>query len=308
MRLKIVYMGSPEFAVTPLESLAAHFDIPAIITQKNKPKGRGRKSLPTPVKIAGEKLGIPILEPTTLRDADFLSALRFLKPDAIVVAAFGKILPKSILDLPRLGCVNLHASLLPKYRGASPIPAAILAGDNETGVCTILMDEHMDTGDVLLSETARITKDDTAMTLHDKLLEPGARLVVDTLLGLEKGTINPSPQDESRATYTKLITKSDGNISWENHASYIERLVRAMIPWPVSFFELEGEHVKIWKSQDCEGSNKPGHIFDLTAEGILVGTGEELLLIKEVQAPGKRRMSALDFARGRHLKLGMKLN
>jgi methionyl-tRNA formyltransferase len=302
--LKVVFMGSPEFAVPVFRALHAEFDVTGVVTQKNKPKGRGRTPMPTAVKQAADELEVPVFEPDRLSSPEVLDALRELAPDFIVVAAYGKILPKSILDLPPMGCINLHGSLLPKYRGASPIPAAILSGDKVAGVSTMLMDKGMDTGDILLEQEVPIENDDTAQSLHDKLLEPGARLVVDTLRRIAAGDLRPTPQDHGKATYTNLLTKEDGRIDWNVEAARIERLVRAMIPWPVAFFEHQGDRIKVWRSSVAHGTAKAGEIAQLSPEGILVGAGENLLLLREAQAPGKKRISAAEFARGRRLSVG----
>jgi methionyl-tRNA formyltransferase len=304
VRRKVVFMGSPEFAVPVLRALHADFDVTGVITQKTKPKGRGRNPIPTPVKQAAEDLGVPVFEPDKLSAPDFLAALQQLSPDFIVVAAYGKILPKAILDLPPMGCINLHGSLLPKYRGASPIPAAILSGDKVTGVSTMFMDTGMDTGDILLEKEVPIDDSDTAQSLHDKLLEPGARLVVDTLRMLEAGDLRSRPQDHTKATYTNLLAKEDGKIHWNMDAARIERLVRAMIPWPVAFFEHQGDRIRVWNSSVAAGKATPGRIAQLSPDGILVGTGEDLLLLREMQAPGRKRMPAAEFARGRRLNVG----
>lgn len=304
MSLRVVFMGSPEFAVPPLRALHANFQLIGVFTQKDRPKGRGRKTVPTAVKSAALEMGLTVVEPETLTSQDTIDQLARWNPDAIVVAAYGKILPQSILQFPRMGCINLHASLLPRHRGASPISAAILDGDEVTGVCTMVMDRGMDTGDILLSMEIPIGPEDTAGSLHDKLMEPGANLVVETLRRLAEGTIQPTPQDHSAATYTRLLTKQDGRVEWQRDADYLCRLVRAVNPWPGAYCDLDGITVKVWEASTAEGASDPGCVEAVTPDGIAVGTGRGLLVLKEVQAPGKRRVSGSEFARGRRLMKG----
>lgn len=304
MKLRVVFMGSPEFAVPTLRALNANFLVTGVVTQPDKPKGRGQKTLPSAVKAAAVELGLPVVQPTSLASPEILDALEQWKPDVIVVAAYGKILPPRILSLPRMGCVNLHASLLPRYRGSSPISAAILGGDTVTGVCTILMDHGMDTGDILLRKEIAILDTDTSGTLHDRLMGEGADLVVETLKGMAESRIQAVPQDHEEATYTSLLTKEDGRIQWERDAQYLARLIRAMNPWPGVFTEISGESIKIWESVAVEGTERPGAIAGIQPEGLLVGTGKGLLLLRQVQAPGKKRVSAAEFARGRRLRQG----
>jgi methionyl-tRNA formyltransferase len=298
-------MGSPEFAVPTLLALHANFQVVGVFTQPDRPKGRGRKPVPTAVKTAALELGLPVSEPEDLAGEQSVALLKAWNPDVIVVAAYGKILPEQILKLPLFGCVNLHASLLPRHRGASPISEAILSGDELTGVCTILMDKGMDTGDILLQTKVSVDREDTAGSLHDKLLEPGADLVVQTLKKMSDGTIRPAPQDDSIATYTRPLSKQDGRLIWSLAAEYLDRVVRAMNPWPGAFFLSSGEAIKIWKAVPENGSAPPGRVLAVREDGISVGTGSGLLILHEVQAPGKKRMAASDYARGRRLKEGI---
>jgi methionyl-tRNA formyltransferase len=304
VNLRVVFMGSPEFAVPTLRALNANFLVTGVVTQPDKPKGRGQKTLPSAVKKAAIELGLDVAQPTGLASPELLTALERWKPDVIVVAAYGKILPERILALPRLGCVNLHASLLPRYRGSSPISAAILGGDKATGISTILMDHGMDTGDLLLEKQIAILDDDTAGTLHDRLMLDGADLVVETLKRMAEEQIQAVPQDNEKATYTRLLTKEDGRIQWDRDADYLARLIRAMNPWPGAFSEVSGDTVKIWEAVPVPGTEKPGFIAAIQSEGVLVGTGKGLLLLKTVQAPGRKRVSAAEFARGRRLRPG----
>lgn len=297
-------MGSPEFSVPTLRALHSMFLVTGVVTQRDKPRGRGRKTVPTPVKLAALELGLPVAEPKNISSDESMTILRTWDPDIIVVAAYGKILPEQILSLPRMGCVNLHASLLPRHRGASPISGAILAGDKVTGVCTILMDHEMDTGDILLKKAIPIQEDDNAGSLHDKLMELGSGLVVETLGRMIARDIQPKPQNHREATYTRPLSKEDGRIVWTESAEYLSRLVRAMNPWPSAFTYLDDETVKIWKAEAHEGAGAAGLITAVGPEGIRVGTGAGLLLLTEVQAPGKKRLHASEFARGRRMREG----
>jgi methionyl-tRNA formyltransferase len=303
MNLRVVFMGTPEFSVPILTALHSAFQVAGVVTQRDKPKGRGQKLYPTPVKVRALELGLPVIEPQRL-SAEALETIKGWDPDVIVVAAYGKILPESILGLPRMGCVNLHASLLPKYRGASPISSAILAGDRTSGVCTMLMDRGLDTGDILLCREVAIDNRDTTRSLHDKLMEPGAALVVETLRLMNEDAVKPVAQDDSLATYTGLVTKKDGRIDWNRDADYLNRLVRAMNPWPGAFFMLDEEAVRVWEALPEGGSGEPGRVEGIRSDGILVGTSAGILLIRTVQAPGKKSMSASDYARGKRLKAG----
>ncbi len=304
MKLRVVFMGSPEFSVPTLVALYSGFQVIGVVTQPDKPKGRGLRIVPTPVKKKALELNLPVIEPSRIGAPDVLEILAQWRPDVIVVAAYGKILPETILQLPPKGCVNLHASLLPRHRGAAPITGAILAGDTVTGVCTMLMDRGMDTGDILLKEEVVIRDDDTAGTLHDKLMERGASLVVDTLKAILENTVRPVPQDHSLATYTKLVTKADAKIDWESDAQYLGRLVRAMNPWPGAFFTLSDETIRVWNATAETGIGLPGKVASLRGDGILVGTGSEMLLLYEVQAPSRNRVAAIEFARARDLRIG----
>lgn len=304
MTLRVVFMGSPEFSVPTLRALHHAFQVTGVVTQPDKRKGRGRKASPTPVKSAARELGIPVVDPDDVTSEESINLLAQWSPDIIVVAAYGKILPSPILTLAPMGCVNLHASLLPRHRGASPISAAILAGDQTTGVCTILMDEGMDTGDILLAEEIPIHDDDTAGSLHDGMLEPGARLVVKTLRLMVEQSVTPKSQSHGEATYTRPLTKADGRIDWSQEADYLSRLVRAMNPWPGAFTHLSGDSIKIWSAFAAEGAGEPGTIKEIGSDGIRVGTGKGLLVVRELQAPGKKRLTASEFARGKRLGPG----
>ncbi|MCX5872379.1 MAG: methionyl-tRNA formyltransferase [Deltaproteobacteria bacterium] len=304
MTCRIVFMGSPEFATTTLRALYEHFEIIQVFSQADKPTGRGKAITSTPVKRVSQQLGLPCCEPENLRDPGILDMLKELEPDAIVVVAYGKFLPESILELPRTGCLNLHASLLPRHRGPSPISASILSGDDETGLTVMLMDLGMDTGAILSQRKIPIGERDSTGDLHDKLMELGASLMVETLSKLMNNAIKPVPQDDSKATYCRLLRKSDGLLDWNLDAKQLDRIVRAMNPWPGAFFLMGHEPVKVWSGIASEGQAEPGMITGVTPDGIEIGTGNGLFRLEEVQAPSKKRISSSDFARGKRLKEG----
>jgi methionyl-tRNA formyltransferase len=302
--LRVVFMGSPDFSVPTLRALAGRFSVVGVITQPDKPRGRGRKTLPTPVKKEAEKLGLPVIEPDKASSEDLASAIRSWNPEAIVVVAYGKLLPKTVLDIPVLGCVNLHASLLPMYRGPSPISSSIMNGDTVTGISTILMDAGMDTGDVLMMEEIPIFPTDTAGTLHDRMLEPGARLVIKTLTLLTEGKISPTPQNHALATYTRRLKKENGRIDWNLEAEYLSRLIRSLIPWPGAFFHLNHEAIRIMEAHHSDELFTPGRIGRLSQDGVFVGTGRGCLILTRVQAPGRKTLGGFEFAMGRRLRQG----
>ncbi len=304
MTLRVVFMGSPEFSVPTLRALNDAFQVTGVVTQPDKPKGRGRKASPTPVKAAAVDLGLPVAALKDVSSDEGMGLLAQWSPDVIVVAAFGKILPAPILTLPPMGCVNLHASLLPRYRGASPINAAILAGDKTTGVCTIVMDQGMDTGDILLKKEIPIGEEDTAGSLHDRMLKPGAELVVETLKLMEEKSVIAEPQNHAQATYTRPLSKADGRIDWSMDADYLARLIRAMNPWPGAFSYLSGDIIKIWSARAERGSATPGLIKETGEAGVTVGTGAGVLVLRELQAAGKKRLPAHQFALGKRLNPG----
>jgi methionyl-tRNA formyltransferase len=298
-------MGSPEFAAPTLKALYENFHVIGVVTQPDKPRGRGRRAFPTPVRDMAEALGIPVHTNANAKDRQCFEFINDLRPDVIVVVAYGSILPRELLALPPMGCVNLHASLLPRHRGASPITEAILQGDSVTGLTTMLMDEGMDTGDILMQKEITIHDEDTAADLTNKMLEPGADLVVKTLLGLEKNTIAPRAQEHDQATYTRPLAKSDGLIDWRKDAPYLSRLVRAMNPWPVAHTRLGKDTIRVWKAEPVTGSAEVGVLQSMDQRGGLVGAGKGLLRLLEVQAPGKKRSLFADFARGRNVTEGM---
>ena len=298
-------MGTPEFAVPSLSALiGAGYEIAAVVTQPDRPSGRGKVLTPPPVKTAAEAAGIPVLQPAKIRTEDFFAELSSYSPDLICVTAYGRILPKSILDLPRHGCVNAHASLLPKYRGAAPINWAIVRGEDVTGVTTMLMDEGMDTGDMLLKREVAIEDADTGETLSRKLSIVGGELLVETLALLKEGKLSPEKQDESHATYAPIIKKEDGLVDWSKPARDIRNLVRGMLPWPGAYTSLSGKMLKIFRAVVSEGQGQPGEVIK-SGQGILrVATGEGALDVLELQIEGGKRLEAAAFLAGRKIPEG----
>ena len=292
-----------------MPSLAAlvesRHEILAVITQPDKPAGRGRHIKACPAAAAARSHGLTLYQPRSVKKPDVIEHIRKLAPELIVVVAYGKILPKELLDLPPRGCINLHASLLPKYRGAAPINWAIVNGESETGVSTQLIGEEVDAGDVLLSSATSIGKKETATALHDRLAKMGADLLLQTLEGIENGTIKPTPQDHKAATFAPLIKKTDGHIDWTLSATDIFNRVRGLNPWPGTFTTLDGKHLNIHKAapDDADHKTSPGTIVK-SEEQLMVACGRGSLYLLEVQLEGKRRMSAVDFLRGHKVSEG----
>lgn len=295
---RIVFMGSPEFAVPTLQALAEAYPVVGVVTQPDKPAGRGRKPTPPPVKRIAEALGLPVMQPRRLRAPEAYEQLAAWQPDLIVVAAYGQILRPNVLALPRYGCINVHASLLPRWRGASPIQHAILHGDAETGITIMLMDEGMDTGPILTQEALPIAPDDTAGTLSPKLSALGARLLLETLPGYLAGDIQPRPQPEEGVTYAPLLKKEDGRLDFTEPAAALARRVRAFNPWPGTFTEWQGKLLKIHRAHAAPQPS-PGAGERLVVEGRpAIGTGEGVLVLDEVQPAGKKPMPGEVFLRG----------
>lgn len=308
--LRIIFMGTAELSCASLEKLARdrQFQIAAVVTQPDKPKGRELKLQFSPVKILAQRLNLPILQPAKTRDEKFISELRELKPDLIVVVAFGQILPQTILDLPKFGCVNVHMSLLPKYRGAAPIQSAILNGDMETGVTIMKMDAGLDTGPILSQRRLPILPEDHSQTLHDQLAPLGADLLVETIPHYVVGKISPKPQSSEGVSYAAKIKKEDGKIDWNESAEKILNRLRAFTPWPGVFTFLKTETspplLKIWKAEVVERSGQAGEILEAGKNGIVIACGKNALRILELQREGGRRMSAQEFLAGHALKAG----
>ena len=306
--MRIIFMGTPDFSVPTLEALvASEHEVAAVVTQPDKPKGRGKEIHMSPVKECALKHNIPVYQPVRARDEAFVEEMRTLKPDAMVVIAFGQILPKSLLDLPKYGCVNIHASLLPKYRGAAPIQWAVINGDEETGVTTMMMDVEMDTGDMLEKTVIKLNPDETGGSLFDRLSLLGGDLILSTLSKLEKGEITPQPQDHAQATYVKKISKSMGDIDWTMDAVSIERLVRGLNPWPSAFTRWNGKMLKIWEAKvlpDPETKAPCGSVIRASDEGLKIQTGNGVLCVTSLQLEGKKRMDTAAFLRGYQVESG----
>lgn len=301
-RLRALFMGTPDFALPSFEALAESEEILAVVTQPDRPKGRGEVLTPPPIKLAALKRSLPVLQPERIRkDPAFIQHLSELAPDLIVVVAFGQILPESVLKIPRLGCINVHASLLPKYRGAAPIQWAIIRGEQETGVTTMQMDVGMDTGPMLLRHSVPIAPDETAATLAPRLAKLGASVLIDTLSLLKEGALTPVAQDPSDATLAPLLKKEDGLIRWEESAEAIFNRARGVEPWPGTTTFYQGKRWKIIRLQigSREGSGgQPGEILRLSEKGLEVAAGMGYILINELQPEGGRRMTAQEYAAG----------
>lgn len=299
--MRVVYMGTPDFAVPTLEAIIeAGHEVPAVITQPDRPSGRGKRETPPPVKTVARSLNIPVFQPLRLKDPDFLNILRGLSPDIIVVAAYGRILPAEILKLPRYGCVNVHASLLPNYRGAAPIHWAIIKGEKETGITTMHIDEGLDTGDMILQQSTPIGEEDNVGLVHDRLAVLGAGLMVETLRLLEQGEAPREPQT-GKSSYAPAIKAEDEIISWDRPARDIINLIRGMDPWPGARTYLGGRVLKVWRATMMDESSPvgPGVVLSGAYDGIILGTGSGLIRLDELQLQGGRRLKAADFVRGR---------
>lgn len=311
--MKIIFMGTPNFAVGTLEALIeAGHEVVLAVTQPDKPKGRGKEMQYTPVKECALKHDIPVFQPRRVREEECIEELRKYNADIMVVVAFGQILPKEILEMCTYGCVNVHASLLPKYRGSAPIQWAIIDGEEVTGVTTMQMDEGLDTGDMLLKTEVTIEPKETGGSLFDKLAQAGAKLCVETLEALQNKTVTPIPQGETTTAYAKMLDKQLGNIDWNKTAVQIERLIRGLTPWPSAYTNWNDKVMKIWDAEvsaiDTETEDaKPGTIVKVEKDAFYVQTGEGLLKVCELQIPGKKRMEAGAFLRGYQVKVGEKL-
>jgi methionyl-tRNA formyltransferase len=312
--MRIVFIGTADFGVPSLEALlrSPEHQVVGVVTQPDRPAGRRHELTPSPIKTLAMKHHLPVFQPEKIRAQTALDEVRGLAPDLIVVVAYGQILPKELLAMPRLGCVNVHASLLPRWRGASPIQAALLAGDTETGVTTMLTDEGLDTGPMLLQERVSIGHDDNAATLHDKLAVIGAELLPKTVAGLADGTLKPTPQPATGVTYAPKIRKEDGLIDWSLPAAQLANRLRAFTPWPGFYTFLPEPHgqrlLKIWAAENGEGEPMaPGTVVRADKDGISVVTGDGALVIHELQIEGSRRMTAAEFLRGHPLNAGLRL-
>jgi methionyl-tRNA formyltransferase len=305
--LKIVFMGTPEFAVPTLEALhASCHEIGLVITQPDRPKGRGRVLMAPPVKMAAQRLRYPVEQPQKIADTDVVKTIAGHEPDALVVAAYGKIIPQNLLDLPALGAVNVHPSLLPKYRGPAPIPWALIEGDSETGVTIIKLNAQMDAGDILMQKETPIEPADTATSLHDRLAKMGAAMLVETLDGLADGTITPRLQDHNRATLAPMLKKSDGRLDWQLNAHALERRIRALNPWPGTFTFYGKTRIKVLSvgviDKACDAA--PGTVLPGFDDELRVATGDGVLVLKIVQGASGKQMPMGDYLRGHAMPPG----
>jgi len=306
--LKLIFLGTAEFSCSALETLlTSSHKVIAVVTQPDRPKGRGQRLSPSPVKALAVARNLPLLQPEKIRDPSFLKVLQSLHPDLLVVVAYGQILPPAVLSIPPRGCVNLHASLLPKYRGAAPIARAILAGETRTGVTTMLMDAGMDTGPILLTEETHIAAEDTTGTLHERLSRMGARLLEQTLDGLEKGTITPCPQDHSQATYAPKVKKEEGQINWDIPARQLFNLLRALDPSPGAFTFWANRSLKLFLPTFSEekAMEAPGTVVQASTDGLVIATAQGYLRVRELQLESRPRMRVDEFLRGYPLKAGV---
>jgi methionyl-tRNA formyltransferase len=308
--LKVLFLGTSEFSCPSLEALleSAH-EVIGVVTQPDRPKGRGQKFAPSPVKSLAVAKNLPVFQPERVRDHSSLEVLKSLHPDLMVVVAYGQILSPAVLAIPPRGCVNVHASLLPKFRGAAPIARAILEGETRTGVTTMLMDPGMDTGPILLTAETSVEESDTQGTLHDRLARMGARLLGQTLEGLEKGTLTALPQDPSLATYAPKIQREEGRINWQTPARQLCNLLRAFDPWPGAFTVWAARILKLFQPRllETEAREAPGTVVETSAAGLRIATSHGDLLIRELQLANRPRMGVSEFLRGYPLKPGMQL-
>ncbi len=299
-------MGTPGFAVPCLNALIESQDeVVGVVTKADKPQGRGQRIESPPIKILSQQHGIPILQPEKLKTEEFFNELKSFNPDLICVTAYGKILPKNLLELPPRGCINVHASLLPKYRGAAPINWAIINGEKNTGITTMLMDEGMDTGDILLQEEMPIDEEDTGETLSERLSHIGAELLIQTIKLLKENKLSPIPQDHTKATYASMLKKENGLIGWSKSAQEIRKLIRGTLPWPGAYTFLEGKNLKIYRAIVSLGQGKPGLVIISTRGTLRVATGAGAIDIHELQIEGGRRLPTEAFLSGRKIKEGI---
>lgn len=308
--MRVIFMGTPDFAVPSLEALLTKHEVVLVVTQPDKPKGRGKKMVPTPVKACALEHGIPVLQPEKVKEPEFVEQLRSYEPDLIAVTAFGQILSEPILEMPKYGCINVHGSLLPKYRGAAPMQWSIIDGEKVTGITTMYMAKGLDSGDMLLKAEVVITDEDTFATIHDKMAVTGANLLLDTLDQLEAGTLERIPQDHDAATYAPMITKETGHIDWSKNRQDIINLIRGLNPVPAAYTIYEEEVLKIFGAviSDMQADDAAnGEIVAVVKKGFVVKCGDGCLLITEVQARGGKRMMTDAYLRGHAMKEGILL-
>ena len=304
--MRLVYLGTPRFAVPTLERLAAAgYEIAAVVTQPDRPSGRGQQTSASPVKQAALRLGLPVYQPERVRRPEAVEHLRELAPEAMVVVGYGQIIPQSVIDIPRLGIINVHASLLPKYRGAGPIQWALINGETRTGVTTMRIDAGLDTGDMLLKAEAEIGPEENALELGARLSEMGADLLIRTMEGLAAGTIVPEKQNPADATLAPILKKEDGTIDWNQPEQAIHNRVRGLQPWPGASTTFRGQKLHIWRSRPAAGTGAPGTLLQVKPPMVACGTGA--LELVEVQLEGRKRIAAADFANGQRLAAGESL-
>ncbi|MBE9610611.1 methionyl-tRNA formyltransferase [Chitinilyticum piscinae] len=306
--MKVVFAGTPDFAASALSAIhTAGHEIPLVLTQPDRPSGRGMKLTPSAVKLRAEQLGLPVYQPEKLRTPEQQAPLAALDCDVMVVAAYGIILPQTVLDIPKLGCLNIHASLLPRWRGAAPIQRAILAGDPQTGITIMQMDAGLDTGDMLSIHSTTISADDTATSLHDKLAEQGAAAIVAALANLPNLQAARQKQPESGVTYAEKLRKDEATIDWQRSSCELDRMIRAFNPFPSAQTRYADEVIKIWKGEPLPGSGTPGEVLSAGKEGIVIACGEGAIRITELQRAGSKRVNAAAFLSGLPLQIGSKL-
>lgn len=300
--LRIIFAGTPDFAARHLDALlSSQHQVVGVFTQPDRPAGRGKKLMPSPVKVLAEEKGIPVFQPATLRKAENQQLVADLNADIMVVVAYGLILPQPVLDMPRLGCVNVHGSLLPRWRGAAPIQRSLWAGDAETGVTIMQMDIGLDTGDMLYKLSCPIEAEDTSGTLYDKLAGLGPKGLLDTLEQLANSTAMPEVQDEALVTYAEKLSKEEARINWNLSAAQLERCIRAFNPWPMSWLEIDGQPLKVWRASviNTQANSAPGTIVAASKQGIQVATSDGILNLEELQPAGKKAMKAQDLLNSR---------
>ncbi len=308
--MKAIFMGTPEFAISSFEALnESEFEIALVVTQPDRPKGRGKKLQSPPVKIRALENNIEVFQPERIKDSEAIKKIKEVKPDLIVVVAFGQILPKDILEIPKYGCINVHASLLPKYRGAAPINFSIINGEKKTGVTTMYMEEGLDTGDMLLKNEIEITPEDTASTLHDKLAVVGKKTLSDTIKAIISGEIKAEKQDDSMSSYAPIMTKELGKINWNMSAESISNLIRGTDPWPSAYTYYDKAVIKLFCPVviDRLSNEIPGTIVFLSDQGLDIATKDNIVRIKEIQVSGKKRMPVAEFLKGNTLEIGKAL-
>lgn len=302
----IIFMGTPDFAVPCLDKLHQNYNVTAVITQPDRPKGRGQHLAKSPVKVYAEEHNLPVYQPEKIKTAEFTEKLRQMQPDLIIVVAFGQILSQEILDIPKFGCINVHASLLPRWRGAAPIHWSIIGGDTETGVTTMYMDAGLDTGDMILKAKTVITPEMTTAQLHDALMMQGADLLIETIQSIENGTVSREKQDDSLSCYAKMLNNDNCRIDWKKSAQEVHNLVRGLNSWPIAYTTLNGKKFKIWQTKiiDTDTTGKtPGQIIDLTKKGIIVATGNGAIELLQIQPPNKAKMPASSYINGHRQEL-----